>query len=846
MPVDPRSTSASRISSGKLASEEEIELKRARGEISCAECRRSKLKCDKVRFDSNTSIKFRIHQNNHMNSSNFHAAPVYAEDAPVFVRTAHSPPSPVQGLSCAPDTEQLHRKISEMGQRIRQLEDALAILQSSVSTEPHPLLEDGRLSVNSSTAKAPDVLTETMDAFGTLTIGDSGESKYFGPSAGSEASANLTSDPIPPAEAPELLTSLAALTFEGKSFPTGSETFSAAMTLLFAGLPPRQRAWSLCETYLEHSSWIFQLVLRSDLIEDVLTPIYNAREMESGVEHGKEISPHKLAFLYLVFAQAVLVDLTLPAYHEDGETFHYYARAALALRSFVDAPTIETVQAVLQMAHYRSSAGERYTKDSVWALLSLGCKLAQSIGMHRDPARWHMDEKTAECRRRLFWEVYTADLFHSLTLGRPPSIELSYVDCGFPKAGEDSNTIYWNWKYQFVRNIFGSVVKITLAASPPPYKQILELDRKVREMVLPPALNVLVRREDNYHDMSASVYLKSCLLSQFRWFSMLYIHRSFFVQALLDHPENPLKSVYATSFLAAYRSASVIIRGTIGHLERWWAVWTQLFSAAIIVGSIATKAPSSSMASTAFIELGLAVDLFERCAGISERARSGVAILQKLKEKAFLVLSQYRGGGISPSPALSMFNSQEDGTDELALFGGQTRVVVSKTLSAKSPEWHFARVQAGMPIIPGMGSLGRATSSSDISPTLDTGIQEVHPSLVQYMSLSAPVLPSTDLATANYEPRSLDQSTPSGPTWDPASDFSQATPMNSSALDPSSSNLFREFYEDALSANTAPLNTWGSNDYTDLGMMMNTDSQMDEQWMAFMNDSGMGNSTTYK
>ena len=73
-----------------------------------------------------------------------------------------------------------------MGQRIRQLEDALAILQSTVSTEPHPLLADGLLSTHPSPVKPPDVLREAMDAFGTLTIGDSGESKYFGPSAGSE------------------------------------------------------------------------------------------------------------------------------------------------------------------------------------------------------------------------------------------------------------------------------------------------------------------------------------------------------------------------------------------------------------------------------------------------------------------------------------------------------------------------------------------------------------------------------------------------------------------------------------------------------------------------------------
>ena len=88
-------------------------------------------------------------------------------------------------------------------------------------------------------------------------------------------------------------------------------------------------------------------------------------------------------------------------------------------------------------------------------------------------------------------------------------------------------------------------------------------------MVLPPALNVFLRSEDNYKHMSPGTYLKSCFLSQFRTFSMLYIHRSFFAQALLDHPENPLKSVYATSFLAAYRSASAIIRASTQYLERY-------------------------------------------------------------------------------------------------------------------------------------------------------------------------------------------------------------------------------------------------------------------------------------
>lgn len=80
-----------------------------------------------------------------------------------------------------------------MTQRIRQLEDALAFLQASMSSGTHPLLQDDLLSIKfgPETRQAEDVqssddsLNGTMDAFGTLAIGDSGETKYFGSSGGS-------------------------------------------------------------------------------------------------------------------------------------------------------------------------------------------------------------------------------------------------------------------------------------------------------------------------------------------------------------------------------------------------------------------------------------------------------------------------------------------------------------------------------------------------------------------------------------------------------------------------------------------------------------------------------------
>lgn len=92
------------------------------------------------------------------------------------------------------ETEDLHLKISKMTQRIHQLEEALALLQSNISSEIHPLLQNEISSSKHGTEQPPsdmsgfqdDIYANVVDAFGTLTIGDSGEVRYFGASAGSE------------------------------------------------------------------------------------------------------------------------------------------------------------------------------------------------------------------------------------------------------------------------------------------------------------------------------------------------------------------------------------------------------------------------------------------------------------------------------------------------------------------------------------------------------------------------------------------------------------------------------------------------------------------------------------
>ncbi|KAH7922442.1 hypothetical protein BV22DRAFT_1037465 [Leucogyrophana mollusca] len=844
-------SSASRRASRKFSTEEEIELKRARGEISCAECRRLKLKCDK-KLPCGSCVR--------------RGCPTICPNGSL---------STGQGTRFVlADTEHLHRKIAEMGQRIRQLEDALAIFQAGVSSEVHPLLVEDLLAIKygpeapKSPAPGEDNVSVPIDALGTLTIGDGGESKYFGRSAGSEtlflAGAELGSE-WQPEDFPQVSADIARLSAILPFGLTGfgdNEKTEEVLESLFGLLPSYPRATTLCETYMEQAAWIFRPIRREELIDDILTPVYAAAKSQNdnNLDIKPEISPHTLSVLYLVFAQGALMDLTLPPYNSEAENYFHLGRLALSLRSVFDLPTTQTVQALALMGYYHSNGGRRYTIDAAWSAVSLASKLGQSIGLHRDPARFGMSPKVVQRRRTLFWEIFSADLFHSLALGRPPSIRLSYTDCEFPEDEttrlDDKGEIemgFWRWKHSFTKDVFANVLETTLTAAPPSYETILELDRKLREKVLPLSLN-LYRSSANDEFSTPSVYMRGRLLFQFRTTTMLYIHRSFFAQAMLDFPTNPLRSPYAPSFLAAYRCASAIIKTTVCNFQqfpdlfsRWWTMWNHLFSAAIIVGTIVTRAPSSTMAPAALIELDLAFDLFTRGSARSPRAAHGMAILSKLKTKAYHVYSSFRSGAVSSlvtSPSALL--PEIGGEDELALFGGQTRILVSKILSQKGRR-KTQTITSPMPTESPRSPASSPPSTSDEghSPSSSDPVPEIHPSLVDYLSTLPPPSAPASLQNGSSADFSRFQMPPtfqsnmqvdqrSYPTSTVSSPFAQS-PSNSLFSEPfmtgfSSPDMF-EPQSGGPMENIIPT--------ADFGLMMAGESAMDEQWMSFMRESGI-------
>lgn len=79
-----------------------------------------------------------------------------------------------------------------MSERVRQVEDALAILQAKCSNQPHPLLSGGRASSVDPDDDSPDLEPaqtsplNVTDTFGMLSISNSGVSTFFGPTGGVE------------------------------------------------------------------------------------------------------------------------------------------------------------------------------------------------------------------------------------------------------------------------------------------------------------------------------------------------------------------------------------------------------------------------------------------------------------------------------------------------------------------------------------------------------------------------------------------------------------------------------------------------------------------------------------
>ncbi|KAJ6610613.1 fungal-specific transcription factor domain-containing protein [Mycena sp. CBHHK59/15] len=615
-----------------LSDQEIIDMKRSRGIMACAECQRRKLKCDKKVPCTSCVRRGR-------------------ED---ICPTGDSGPIGRGRRVMRSESLELSTTIHNMGDRIRQLETAVAEAHAEESDSTHPLLREGLLGIKLSTelprSSSDPTPAQLADTFGALAISASGTARYFGPTAG--PAALLSAQGSAGGDRAEFASLFADIT-ESFPFDAGySSSWDTALCLenLLGHLPDELRAWALYDIFVNEASW-YGTPIMADELHELLAQVYDPNS------NPYELSPHALAMVFQAFALAALADLSLPAYSVQADTYFDLGRTALTLQPVFGSRDLHTIQALVLVGLYYATGGPRYSVDSAWSIVSLACSLCQSLRLHREGAHTGFDNKTAQRRRAMFWEIHSLETYQALSFARPLSIPLADITCEFPADTDQTMDSqgsalpgFYHTKWKFTKEITAPMAQVYTSATPPTYEQVLDLDRRLRQFMEAAPF-------DHYKGSTFLAYVRTHLIPRFSGDLMLYMHRGSFVQALKDRPHNPLDSPYAASFLAAYRGASSIIKSDLSsfslypdHFHRWWPIWKSLVNAAFIVGSIVAKCPTSEIAPTAFMELQAAVELVERGAMHSFLAEGSLLVLQRLRNKATSVYTEFRPPGIDGSP----------------------------------------------------------------------------------------------------------------------------------------------------------------------------------------------------
>ncbi|KAL8727538.1 MAG: hypothetical protein Q9181_005675 [Wetmoreana brouardii] len=160
------------------------------------------------------------------------------------------------------------------------------------------------------------------------------------------------------------------------------------------------------------------------------------------VKENSEQHPDMLALLFATLAQGIqngVYDKYGGAWHAGtmelecatSNAFIAASMQCLRLASFCSRPKLLTVEALVMIGPYLTNSG-RFL--DAWALFGTTIRLAQSIGLHRDPGRLNppIPAKEAAARRSLWWWIMHMDQQYSITLGRPLGIS-SMGDCPPPE-----------------------------------------------------------------------------------------------------------------------------------------------------------------------------------------------------------------------------------------------------------------------------------------------------------------------------------------------------------------------------------------------------------------------------
>ncbi|EIW63909.1 uncharacterized protein TRAVEDRAFT_157688 [Trametes versicolor FP-101664 SS1] len=609
--------------------------------VSCAECRRLKLRCDR-KVPCETCTK--------------RGCAALCPDGQLITGGKGT-------RQAVADVEDLKNKIDQLKGRSAALENALRTIQAAISDEPHPLLREGENGAGSggSAAESPssshangspgDIPAlsadeeDVLDAFGTLTLGLRGETRFFGQTSRSEylihAPERLSASEVP---LPRL--SAAMVDEANKELDVPLVNCDIAMEMMKM-LPPLSQACQLGETFLEFGKFLWYPLPRKYIFDDIISVIYHSPKDES----CNVATLHLMSLLWIIYALATLYDPNTPPYAVEAQEYYLLSRVALRFAPPAHDTTLTAIQTMIYMTQYleMSDCEPAHTgSHKAWMQIGQAVKLGHSIGLHVSSSRWRLCEDASLHRNQVFWQLFTQDTWLSFGFGRPPSINLDFVDCEIPKEPDtvsasseqdkrEAGFHVWTWQYT---KLLYSIMTTAFGAKQPGYAKVMELDRKVRDFPVPSSLRVQCGAVEEPAPTTA-LNEQRLLATLLKETTLLNLHRPYFSQALNDLPEDPLRHKYGPSVMAIYRSAWRIFASTrcaykaVPNISsRMGIIWSHALSGSIVMCLLVTRAPSSNLARCSLNELDKLCELFEEAASQCQIASNNLEVIRKLRKQA--------------------------------------------------------------------------------------------------------------------------------------------------------------------------------------------------------------------
>ncbi|KAI0127056.1 fungal-specific transcription factor domain-containing protein [Xylariales sp. AK1849] len=198
-------------------------------------------------------------------------------------------------------------------------------------------------------------------------------------------------------------------------------------------LPNKGVADACVGAFFDHVHPDFMLIHRPTFqrdYEDLWKSASKHRNNQSGIGQGQtHVSMGWLCCMYMMF---ILGSRSLPQGPDSLDFQRTYSATVKELPSMLNSSSLPNVSALMLLSLNSHNTNDR---TGSWAYLGAACRLAISLGMHREDVGYTFSPVEREIRKRVWWTMYDYEQYLCCSLGRPSAIEDAEVDVGV--ADED-------------------------------------------------------------------------------------------------------------------------------------------------------------------------------------------------------------------------------------------------------------------------------------------------------------------------------------------------------------------------------------------------------------------------